>query len=96
MIKQVFMRPSERSELGRAVMLGLNFGVGMAVFTFLGYYIDYRRGGTSIFFTVCGMLAGLGYGAYEVWMVIRMLNAQAKRAIESGEKRQADRDDEDD
>ena len=86
MMKPLFLRPSERSELGRAVMLGLNFGVGMAVFTFLGYFIDYKRGGASILFTVIGMVAGLGYGAYEVWMVIRMLNAQARRAIESGHK----------
>jgi len=86
MLKQILMRPSERSEMGRAVMLGLNFGVGMAVFTFIGYFIDYKRGGGSILFTVIGMVTGLGYGAYEVWIVIRMLNAQAKRAMDSGFK----------
>ena len=70
--------------MGRAVTLGLSFGVGMAVFSFIGYTIDQKRGGTSIFFTVCGMVAGLGYGAYEVWMVIRMLNEQARKAMERG------------
>lgn len=81
-INQIMMKPSGRSEMGRAVMLGLNFGVGMAVFSFAGYYIDQWRGRGGMFFTVCGMLAGLGYGAYEVWVVIRMLNEEARRAME--------------
>lgn len=84
MIKQIMLKPSERSEMGRAVMLGLNFGVGMAVFSFAGYYIDQWRGKGGMVFTVCGMLAGLAYGAYEVWIVIRMLNAEARRAMEKG------------
>ncbi len=82
MLKQIMLKPSERSEMGRAVMLGLNFGVGMAVFSCAGFYVDQWRGRGGMLFTVCGMLAGLGYGAYEVWMVIRMLNAQARRAVE--------------
>lgn len=83
MLKQVFLPPAERSELGRAVMLGLNFGVGMALFSFVGYYIDQRRGG-GLFFTVSGMVIGLLYGAYEVWIVIRLLNEQARKAMEKG------------
>ena len=82
MLKQIMLKPSERSEMGRAVMLGLNFGVGMAVFSCAGFYVDQWRGRGGMLFTVCGMLAGLGYGAYEVWMVIRVLNAQARRAVE--------------
>ena len=85
MMRSIFTGPGERNELGRAVMLGMNFAVGMAVFSFLGYYIDQKRGDGAILFTVCGILAGLGYGAYEVWIVIRMLNEQAKKALESGQ-----------
>jgi F0F1-type ATP synthase assembly protein I len=66
----------ERGELQRAVMLGMNLAVGMAVFSFLGYYLDQRRGG-GLAFTVGGILLGLGYGAYEVWRVIRLLEQHA-------------------
>jgi len=86
MMRAIFTGPGERNELGRAVMLGMNFAVGMALFSFLGYYIDQRRGDGAIFFTACGILVGLGYGAYEVWIVIRMLNEQAKKALERGGK----------
>ncbi len=71
--------PEVRSEMGRAVMLGLNFAVGMAVFSFLGFLVDQKRGG-GILFTVAGIVLGLTYGGYEVWKVIRMLNEQAGKA----------------
>ena len=86
MLRQIILRPHERSEMGRAVMLGMNFGVGMAVFSFTGYYLDQRRGGGSMLFTILGLLAGLGYGAYEVWIVIRLLNEQARKAMENQER----------
>ncbi len=73
MMRVVFSGPGERNELGRALMLGMNFAVGMAVFAFLGYYIDQKRGDGAIAFTIAGIVAGLAYGAYEVWIVIRML-----------------------
>ncbi len=79
MMRIVFPGPGERNEMGRALMLGMNFAVGMAVFSFLGYFIDQKRGDGAIFFTVVGIVAGLAYGAYEVWIVIRMLNAQVRR-----------------
>jgi hypothetical protein len=69
----------ERSELSQAVTLGLACAVGMAVFTFAGYWVDQRRGG-GISFTLTGMVLGLAYGAYEVWKVIRLLNEQAQSA----------------
>ena len=65
MMRSIFTGPGERNELGRAVMLGMNFAVGMAVFSFLGYYIDQKRGDGAILFTVCGILAGLGYGGLD-------------------------------
>ena len=80
----MFTEPGGRNELGRALMLGMNFAVGMAAFTFLGYYIDGKRGGGAIFFTLVGIVMGLGYGAYETWIVIRDLNETARKKMESG------------
>ena len=86
MMRKIFTEPGQRNELGRALMLGMNFAVGMAVFSFLGYYIDRKRGDGALFFTVCGIFLGLAYGAYEVWIVIRMLNDQARKAVNPSEK----------
>jgi F0F1-type ATP synthase assembly protein I len=86
MMRVVFSGPGERNEMGRALMLGMNFAVGMAVFSFLGYFIDQKRGDGAIFFTVVGIVAGLAYGAYEVWIVIRMLNAQVRK-VEGGSQK---------
>jgi hypothetical protein len=80
MMRVLFTGPGERNELGRALMLGMNFAVGMAVFSFLGYYLDSKRGEGAILFTLCGIALGLAYGAYEVWIVIRMLKEQARKA----------------
>ena len=82
----------ERSELGQAVMLGMNCAVGMAVFTFAGYWVDQKRGG-GLLFTLIGMTLGLGYGAYEVWKVVRQIQRKdAERKIgkdTDGQKRSA-------
>ncbi len=67
----------ERRKRANAILLGTNLAVGMAVFTFLGYYIDVRRG-TGHFWTLCGMVLGLIYCAYEVWKVIREINSEDK------------------
>ena len=70
----------EWGEFGPAIMLGMNCAVGMAVFTFLGYWLDQRRGG-GLLFTLIGMILGLVYGGYEVWKVICMLNDRAKTTM---------------
>lgn len=88
MMRKIFTQPGERNELGRALMLGMNFAVGMAVFAFLGYYIDSKRGEGAMAFTVGGIVLGLAYGAYEVWIVIRMLNEQARKATTPSSKDQ--------
>lgn len=80
MLKKIPGLGADRSELNQALTLGLNFAVGMAVFSFAGYAIDRRRGEDCLLFTVLGMGLGLGYGAYEVWKVIRVLNRQAEEA----------------
>jgi F0F1-type ATP synthase assembly protein I len=64
-----------------AIALGSNLAVGMALFTFIGYYVDRKRGG-GIFWTMCGMGLGFVYGAYEVWKVIKMLSAGNDRGEE--------------
>lgn len=82
-----FLAPEGRSEMGQAVMLGTQFAVGMAVFSFLGWFVDQKRGDGAILFTLLGMVAGLAYGGYEVWKVVRMLNAKARDVcIERGAK----------
>ncbi|MDD4871389.1 MAG: AtpZ/AtpI family protein [Kiritimatiellae bacterium] len=58
----------------QAIALGSNLAVGMGLFTFLGYYVDHKRGG-GFFWTMCGMGLGLLYGAYEIWKVIRVLSS---------------------
>jgi len=92
MMRKIFTGPGERNELGRALMLGMNFAVGMAVFSFAGYYIDSKRGEGGLLFTVCGIVLGLAYGAYEVWIVIRMLNEQARNATNPTPKDQKEGD----
>ena len=56
-----------------AAGLGLNFAVGMALLSYLGYKLDEKRGGGSTW-TLCGVFLGLMYGAYEVWKLVRMMN----------------------
>ena len=80
MIGNLFLARESRGELGQALNLGLDCAVGMAVFSFLGYWIDQRRGGDRILFTLLGMTLGLAFCAYEVWKVIRMLNRQCAEA----------------
>ena len=78
MLTKETLAPGGRSDMGRALMLGLNFAVGMAVFSFIGFYIDQKRG-NGIIFTILGIILGLAYGAYEVWKVIQMLQEQVRK-----------------
>ncbi len=80
MFGRILSEAGVRGELNQALSLGMNFAVGMAVFSFIGFYIDQRRGDDRILFTIIGMVMGLAYGAYEVWKVIRILNRQATDA----------------
>jgi len=78
-----------RGAIGQALSLGSNLAAGMAVFSFIGYWIDRRRGGGT-FWTLCGMFLGVLYGAYEVWKVVRSLNHESKDKLR-GTKEAADR-----
>jgi len=64
---------AKRSALVSAISLGTNLAVGMAVFASLGYFVDKRTGGGSLF-TLMGIFLGLFYGAYEVWKVVKDMN----------------------
>ena len=66
---------AKRSALVSAISLGTNLAVGMAVFASLGYFIDKRTGGGSLF-TLMGIFLGLFYGGYEVWKTVQSLNRQ--------------------
>ncbi len=56
-----------------AATLGLNFAVGMALFAFLGYTIDEKRGGGGQAFTLGGIFMGFFYGGYELWKAIKQI-----------------------
>lgn len=58
--------------------LGTQMAAGMAVFAGLGYWVDQKRGGGSAF-TLAGIFAGLAYGAYEVWKLVRRLNEEDRQ-----------------
>ena len=78
MWKQLLGQEEGRGELSHALTLGTTFAVGMAVFSFIGFKIDQKRGG-GILFTLIGMVLGLAFGAYETWRVITFINQRAAR-----------------
>lgn len=77
MWKQLLGQEDGRGELSQALTLGTTFAVGMAVFSFIGFKIDQKRGG-GILFTLIGMIFGLAFGAYETWRVITFINRRAE------------------
>ena len=66
--------------LAAAIGLGTQLAVGMAVFTGLGYWLDRRKGGDGLLFTLLGIGLGLFYGGYEVWKVLRLLKDESTSA----------------
>jgi F0F1-type ATP synthase assembly protein I len=66
-----------------ALSLGMNFAVGMAVFAALGWYLG-RKAGAPRTGLLGGMLAGLLYGAYEVWRAIRQIEPSGGGQSRSG------------
>lgn len=62
-------KPEPSSNL-TLISLGLTMAAGMALFAFLGYWIDQKRGGGTAF-TLLGMFLGLTYCFYEVWKLVR-------------------------
>ena len=75
-------RPGMPLAGGRAVALGTEFVVGMAVFSMIGYWLD-RRSGGGIFWTVCGMCMGLVYICYETWKTVRSM----EQSSDAGERK---------
>ena len=61
-----------------AMSLGFNMVAGMAVFSFLGYYIDQKRGGGQAW-TLFGIFLGLFYCGYEVWKLVRQTEEDARK-----------------
>lgn len=70
------IEPGRRNLVGSALALGTNMVAGMALFTFLGYKVDQKRGDGRAF-TLIGMFLGLFYGGYEVWKLVRQMQAAA-------------------
>ncbi len=59
-----------------ALGLGTQLLAGFVVFTWLGWWLDRRRGGGSAF-TLAGILMAFLYGGYEVWKLVRALNRES-------------------
>lgn len=75
--------PSERSRKFQAITFGYSFTAGMFVFTMIGYAID-KKLETGGGWTLAGMFMGLGYGFYELWKLIRMINRAPPEEEENG------------
>lgn len=73
----------QRSFVGAAISFGTTFAVGVAVFAGIGWWIDSKRGGETQWFTLGGIFAGLLFGAYELWKLLRLLD----EADESAKKK---------
>ena len=58
-----------------AISLGLNMTAGMIMFSFIGHWVDQKRGGGYIA-TLIGMFLGLFYCGYEVWKIVRNTQQQ--------------------
>lgn len=81
----------QQAGIGAAMSFGMTFAAGMAAFTALGWWIDKRRGGGQAF-TLAGMFAGLFYGGYEVWKLVRQLQSKPENGEgEGGRTRPGDR-----
>ena len=65
----------DRRRFGPAVSLGYTLTAGMIVFTLVGYWIDKKRGTDGVW-TLCGMFAGLLYGGYEVWKLVKSVEEE--------------------
>lgn len=62
--------------MAMALGLGSQLLAGMVIFTWLGWWVDGKRGGGSAW-TLTGIFLGLLYGGYEVWKLVRVLNREA-------------------
>ena len=54
---------------------GTNFAGGMGILCYIGYRMDAHYG-TDMAWTVVGAVLGLIFGAYELWKVIRWIQAR--------------------
>lgn len=70
---------------GDAIGLGTTMAVAMALFGGGGYYLDHRRGDGFVF-TLAGILLGLLFCVYEVFVTVRRIQ-QADKTAESRDGR---------
>ncbi|HMP88908.1 MAG TPA: AtpZ/AtpI family protein [Kiritimatiellia bacterium] len=66
--------PTHASPDQSAIGLGYLLLAGGLVFVGGGYYIDHLRGG-GLVFTLIGVALAFVYGGYEVWKLVRAINA---------------------
>ena len=63
-----------------AIGFGYQFTAAIIVCAGLGYYLDHRRGGEGIAFTLGGLFLGLFYGGYELWKIIRRMEEKGQES----------------
>lgn len=63
---------------------GTNFAGGMALLCFIGYRMD-QHYETGYAWTLTGAILGLIFGAYELWKVVRWIQAREARRLEENE-----------
>ena len=70
--------PTGKAQGAAAMALGLGTQLlaGFVVFTWLGWWLDRRRGGGTAC-TLAGIFMAFAYGGYEVWKLVRALNREA-------------------
>ena len=56
-----------------ALNLGYTMAAGIALFAFLGHWLD-EKSGNGYKWTLTGMLLGFSIGIYEAWKVARRIN----------------------
>ena len=72
-------RKKTAQRVAMALGLGTNLLAGFVMFTWLGWWVDHRRGGGSAF-TLAGIFLSFVWGGYEVWKVVRTLDEEAAQS----------------
>ena len=73
MNKSANKKDSDDRKVGFNTSLGINLALGILFLTYLGYWIDEKKGRGS-FWIFIGAIVGFIYAGYEIWKYYRSLN----------------------
>ena len=73
-----------KSKAHPGLAFGTNFAGGMALTCYIGYRMD-QHYDTGVTWTVSGAILGLVFGGYELWKVIRWIQAREEQQQEQNE-----------